>query len=121
MQISQKKFLLTGGASLIGSHVSDLLLAQGAAEIVLFDNFSLGTPEAIQHLADDPRVRLIRVDDVFCRDEASPCDDRLPLNTGEGFAPATDQPARSDGSHFVPEAAGAVTDVTLRRALTAAG
>lgn len=74
-----------------------------------------------QKAKDDPRVRLIRVDDVFCRDEASPCDDRLPLNTGEGFAPATDQPARSDGSHFVPEAAGAVTDVTLRRALTAAG
>lgn len=62
MQIGQKKFLLTGGASLIGSHVSDLLLAQGAAEIVLFDNFSLGTPEAIQHLAADPRVRLISGD-----------------------------------------------------------
>jgi len=55
-------YLITGGASLIGSHIADVLLAQGAGEIRLFDNFSLGTPETIQHLTDDPRIKLIRGD-----------------------------------------------------------
>ena len=76
----------------------------------------------LQHKASqDPRVRLIRVDDVFCRDDASPCDDRLPLDNGEGFPPAIDQPARADGSHFVPEAEARVADVALRRTLAVAG
>lgn len=55
-------YLITGGASLIGSHIADALLAQGAGEIRLFDNFSLGTPDMIQHLVDNPRVKLVRGD-----------------------------------------------------------
>lgn len=62
MQIPAGKFVVTGGASLIGSHVADQLLEQGAAEVVLLDNFALGTPEAIAHLAGDPRVKLVRGD-----------------------------------------------------------
>ena len=42
-----KTYLITGGASLIGSHIADQLLAAGAAEIRLLDNFSLGAPETI--------------------------------------------------------------------------
>ena len=37
-------YLITGGASLIGSHVADRLLAEGAKEVRLLDNYSLGTP-----------------------------------------------------------------------------
>ena len=55
-------WLITGGASLIGSHLADTLLAAGALEVRLFDNFSLGTPETIRHLAGDARVTLIRGD-----------------------------------------------------------
>jgi len=62
MDIKGKRFLLTGGASLVGSHLSDQLLAAGAAEVVLFDNLSFGAPEAIAHLKDEPRVRLVRGD-----------------------------------------------------------
>lgn len=62
MEIAGGRFAITGGASLIGSHVADALLAAGAAEVVLLDNFALGTPETVAHLADDPRVRLIRGD-----------------------------------------------------------
>jgi UDP-glucose 4-epimerase len=54
--------LITGGASLIGSHLADTLLAAGVPEVRLFDNFSLGTPETIRHLAGDARVTLIRGD-----------------------------------------------------------
>jgi UDP-glucose 4-epimerase len=60
--IAGNRFLITGGASLIGSHVTDALLAAGAAEVRLLDNYALGTPEVIAHLADDARVTLLRGD-----------------------------------------------------------
>ncbi|MCX7864252.1 MAG: NAD-dependent epimerase/dehydratase family protein [Novosphingobium sp.] len=62
MEIAGKTFVITGGASLIGSHVADRLLADGAAKVVLLDNFALGTPQAIAHLEGNERVRLIRGD-----------------------------------------------------------
>jgi UDP-glucose 4-epimerase len=55
-------YLITGGASLIGSHVADRLLAQGAKEVRLLDNYSLGTPSTIEHLSRDLRVKRIRGD-----------------------------------------------------------
>lgn len=62
MEISGGKFVITGGTSLIGSHVADWLLAKGAGEVVLLDNFSLGTPETVAHLDGDARVRLVKGD-----------------------------------------------------------
>ena len=62
MNIAGNNFVITGGASLIGSHVADRLLAEGAGEIMLLDNFSLGTPETVAHLSGDPRVRLVKGD-----------------------------------------------------------
>jgi UDP-glucose 4-epimerase len=62
MNISGGRFVITGGASLIGSHVADALLAEGAHEVVLLDNFSLGTPETVGHLANDSRVKLVKGD-----------------------------------------------------------
>lgn len=62
MKITDGRFVITGGASLIGSHVADRLLAEGAREVVLLDNFALGTPQAVAHLDGDERVRLVRGD-----------------------------------------------------------
>ena len=62
MDIAGGTFVITGGASLIGSHVADRLLADGAAKVVLLDNFALGTPEAVAHLEGDSRVGLVRGD-----------------------------------------------------------
>jgi len=62
MKIADGRFVITGGASLIGSHVADRLLAEGAREVVLLDNFALGTPETVAHLSDEPRVKLVRGD-----------------------------------------------------------
>src|SRR6202007_2954360 len=62
MNINGGRFVITGGASLIGSHVAEALLAQGAREVVLLDNFSLGTPEAARHLLGDERGKLVRGD-----------------------------------------------------------
>lgn len=60
--VKGQTFVITGGASLIGSHIADQLLADGAACVRLFDNFSLGAMENIAHLKDDKRVELIRGD-----------------------------------------------------------
>jgi UDP-glucose 4-epimerase len=57
-----RTYLITGGASLIGSHIADQLLAAGAAEVRLLDNYALGTPGTIAHLADDSRVKPLRGD-----------------------------------------------------------
>jgi UDP-glucose 4-epimerase len=60
--VATGNYLITGGASLIGSHIADRLLADGAQEVRLLDNYSLGTPASIAHLNDEPRVKRIRGD-----------------------------------------------------------
>ena len=62
MEIAGGRFVITGGASLVGSHITDRLLVEGAQEIVLLDNLAFGTPQTIAHLLDDPRVKLMRGD-----------------------------------------------------------
>ncbi len=63
MQIEGKRFLLTGGASMIGTRTTELLLARGAGEIVLFDNLSFDKPDGtVAALCDTGRVRLVQGD-----------------------------------------------------------
>src|SRR5258708_11263162 len=62
MEIKGKRFLVTGGASLIGSRVTGQLLEGGAGGVVLFDNYSLGSPEIAAALARDKRVQVVRGD-----------------------------------------------------------
>lgn len=62
MQIDGKRFLITGGASLIGSHLARQLLDAGAAQVVLFDNLSLGSEAVLQSFAGEERVRVVRGD-----------------------------------------------------------
>src|SRR5437660_8575089 len=62
MKISGGRFLLTGGASLIGTDVDGELLAAEAGEVVLFDNYAPGSPEVAAFLAQDKRVRVVRGD-----------------------------------------------------------
>ena len=62
LPIRGAKILIAGAASLVGSHTADALLAQGVGEVILLDNYAFGTPEAIAHLKDNPRVRFVRGD-----------------------------------------------------------
>lgn len=62
MKIEGKTFLITGGASLVGSHLTDQLLEQGAAKVVVFDNLSLGSQDVIGHLQGEKRVQFVRGD-----------------------------------------------------------
>jgi UDP-glucose 4-epimerase len=62
MQIEGGKFVITGGVSLIGSHIAEELLKAGAKEVLLFDNYSLGSTEMIGELMKEPRVKVVRGD-----------------------------------------------------------
>ncbi len=62
MEIKDKAFVVTGGVSLIGSHIAEQLLGSGARKVVLFDNFSLGTTDLVSEILKDPRVELFRGD-----------------------------------------------------------
>lgn len=53
--------LIIGGAGFIGSHLADELLNAGH-EVVILDNFSLGTKNNIKHLDGDNRVKVIEGD-----------------------------------------------------------
>jgi UDP-glucose 4-epimerase len=58
MDIRGKKFLVIGGAGFIGSHVVDQLLAEGAGEVVIYDNFFRGRMDNIEKALLDPRCTV---------------------------------------------------------------
>jgi UDP-glucose 4-epimerase len=62
MELIGERFLITGGAGLMGSHIMDRLLTAGASRVVLIDNFVRGGMHNIEHAMDDPRVKLVRGD-----------------------------------------------------------
>lgn len=60
--ISGGKFVVVGGASLVGSHIGEQLLARGAREVVLLDNLALGSTDNIDFLLSDSRCTFVRGD-----------------------------------------------------------
>jgi UDP-glucose 4-epimerase len=56
------RFLIVGGASLVGSATAELLLQESAAEVTILDNFYQGSREAIRHIEDNPRLRVVQGD-----------------------------------------------------------
>ena len=61
MDINGKRFVVIGGAGLIGSHTVDLLVNEDVEEILIFDNFVRGTEENLVSALKDPRVRIFDV------------------------------------------------------------
>ena len=55
------RILISGAAGFLGSHLTDLLLAQGH-DIVGVDNLLTGKPENIAHLKDNPHYQFIEHD-----------------------------------------------------------
>jgi len=54
-----QKFLVTGGAGFIGSHLCELLLQQGH-HVVAIDNLSTGRLDNVQHLVQNPEFQFVR-------------------------------------------------------------
>jgi UDP-glucuronate decarboxylase len=61
---SRKRILVTGGAGFLGSHLIDLLLANGH-EVLCVDNLFTGTKGNIEHLHRHSRFEFIRHDVTF--------------------------------------------------------
>src|SRR5690242_18681688 len=57
-----QRCLITGGGGTIGSAIADQLLAAGAAEVVVLDNFVRGRRENLSGALETGRVRLVEGD-----------------------------------------------------------
>jgi UDP-glucose 4-epimerase len=58
VELQGKRFLVVGGAGLIGSHVVDQLLQTDVAEVIVYDNFCRGTYSNLGHALRDPRCKV---------------------------------------------------------------
>ena len=61
MELKGKKFVVVGGAGLIGSHTIDQLLEEDVKEIIVYDNFARGSFENLDTALKDPRVSIYDV------------------------------------------------------------
>lgn len=53
--------VVTGGAGFLGSHLTDRLLAEGH-DVIVIDNFITGSPQNLEHLAENIHFKFIRHD-----------------------------------------------------------
>jgi UDP-glucose 4-epimerase len=57
-----KRALLTGGAGFVGSHIADLLVREGIAEVVVLDNLVRGRPENLSWALANGPVTVVEGD-----------------------------------------------------------
>ena len=91
------KYLVTGGAGFIGSHLCDALIKRGDSVVVL-DNFSTGSNRNIEHLLGNPLFKLIEgsILDVDLVDKAvASVDHVLHLAAAVGVFTIVDKPLES--------------------------
>jgi UDP-glucose 4-epimerase len=60
--IRNGRFVIVGGASLVGSASAELLLKEGARAVTILDSFYQGSRDAIAHLAGDERLKVVEAD-----------------------------------------------------------
>jgi UDP-glucose 4-epimerase len=58
VKLEGKRFVVVGGAGLIGSHVTEALLQEDVGEVVVYDNFVRGTRENLVTALVDPRCSV---------------------------------------------------------------
>jgi len=62
LPIKGGRFLIVGGASLVGSASAELFLREGAAEVTILDSFFQGSADNIKHLSGDKRLKTVQAD-----------------------------------------------------------
>lgn len=67
MEIRGKKFVIVGGAGLIGSHTVDLLTKEDVSEIIIYDNFTRGSHGNIENALKDSRVKIYDIGGDICQ------------------------------------------------------
>ena len=68
--MARPKSVVTGGCGFIGSHMVDLLIAEGH-DVVVVDNFSTGRSDNLAHHRGSPHLRVVEAD-VCDRDRIAP-------------------------------------------------
>lgn len=58
----ERRYLITGGAGLIGSYITEQLVRNGAEEVIVLDNFSRGKMENLEFAATNSTVKIIKGD-----------------------------------------------------------
>src|SRR5437879_104189 len=61
-KLEGSKVLVTGGAGHIGSHIVDAALAEGAARVLVYDNFAEGNSRNLQAALQSGRVEVLARD-----------------------------------------------------------
>ena len=61
MKIEGNRFLVTGGAGFIGSHLVDMLIERGADKVVIFDNFIRGDFYNLTDALRNEKVELFKL------------------------------------------------------------
>lgn len=56
------RYLITGGAGLVGSHIADLLVDDEQAHVVVLDDFSRGRRANLEHAAKSHRLEVVEGD-----------------------------------------------------------
>ncbi len=67
MDIRGKKFVVIGGAGLIGSHTVDCLIKEDVGEVIIYDNFVRGREENLRDALSDPRVKIYDIGGDICQ------------------------------------------------------
>ncbi|MEA2828805.1 MAG: UDP-glucose 4-epimerase [Actinomycetota bacterium] len=106
------RYLITGGAGFIGSHLSEALLSRGDSVTVL-DNLSTGSHQNLAAVADNPNLSIVHgsvLDELQVDELVHECDSVIHLAAAVGVKLIIDQPLRSfitniRGSEIVIQAA----------------
>jgi UDP-glucose 4-epimerase len=106
------RYLITGGAGFIGSHLADALIGRGD-EVVALDDLSTGSQRNVTRLATEPRFRLVRgtiMDEPMVGTLVQECDVVVHLAAAVGVKLIVERPLESlltnlRGTEIVLEAA----------------
>lgn len=95
--ISNSRFLITGGAGFIGSHLADKLIESGGSVIIL-DDLSTGSLANIEHLKSNPNLKVVQgsiLESSLVTEIVSECDYVYHLGAAVGVANIMQNPLES--------------------------